>query len=143
MPTLRGAALLFRRSDFEGVGGFDETFFLYAEETDLLLRLAARGRGLLYVPEARVTHVGGGSAGDALFGELHAGLRHYVEKHHGRMAARAAGVFLFFGAAARWLLALVTPGRDGTPPASSLPRGARSRDRFAMTRKRDRKAFPG
>ena len=113
VPTLKGAALLFRRSDFEGVGGFDETFFLYAEETDLLVRLAARGRGLLYVPEARVTHVGGGSAGDALFGELHAGLRHYVEKHHGRMAARAAGVFLFLGAAARWLLALITPGETG------------------------------
>lgn len=113
VPTLRGAALLFRRSDFEEVGGFDESFFLYAEETDLLVRLAARGRGVLYVPEARVTHLGGGSGGDALFGELHAGLRHYVEKHHGRMAARAAGVFLFLGAAARWLLALITPGETG------------------------------
>ena len=113
MPTLRGAALLFRRSDFEEVGGFDESFFLYAEETDLLVRLAARGRDVLYVPEARVTHLGGGSGGDALFGELQAGLRHYVEKHHGRMAARAAGVFLFLGAAARWLLALITPGETG------------------------------
>ena len=131
VPTLRGAALLLRRSDFEGVGGFDETFFLYAEETDLLLRLAARGRGLLYVPEARVTHVGGGSAGDALFGELHAGLRHYVEKHHGRVAARAAGVFLFLGAAARWLLASITPGETGRRRRlryrAALARGTASR----------------
>jgi N-acetylglucosaminyl-diphospho-decaprenol L-rhamnosyltransferase len=113
VPALRGAALLVRRSDFEEVGGFDESFFLYAEETDLLARLSARGRGILFEPKARVTHLGGVSAGDAYFGELHAGLRHYVEKHHGRAAARAAGLFLFLGAAARWLVALVTPGMAG------------------------------
>jgi N-acetylglucosaminyl-diphospho-decaprenol L-rhamnosyltransferase len=113
VAALRGAALLLRRSDFEEVGGFDETFFLYAEETDLLARLSARGRGILYEPEARVTHLGGGSTGDALIGELHSGLRHYVEKHHGRVAARAAGLFLFLGAAVRWLFALMTPGEAG------------------------------
>ncbi len=113
VPALKGAALLMRRSAFEEVGGFDESFFLYAEETDLLARLSARGRGILYEPDARVMHRGGGSAGDALFGEVHRGLRHYVEKHHGRGAARAAGVFLFLGALERWLLALTTPGEEG------------------------------
>ena len=113
VTALKGAALLVRRSAFEEVGGFDETFFLYAEEADLLARLSARGYRLLYEPRARVTHQGGGSGGDALFGEVHAGLRRYVRKHHGGVAALFSGAALDAGAAARWLLALVTPGESG------------------------------
>lgn len=113
VEALKGAALLLRRGAFEGIGGFDETFFLYAEETDLLARLAARRHRILYVPEARVTHLGGGSGGDALFGQVHAGLIRYVGKHHGRAAARLAATCLWLGAAARYAIALITPGESG------------------------------
>ncbi len=128
VAAVKGAALLLRRSAFEEVGGFDERFFHYAEETDLLARLSARGHRVLYEPKARLVHLGGGSGGDALFGELHAGLRRYVEIHHGRAAARAAGVILWLGAAGRWLLALVTPGEPG--------RRRRLRYRAALSRRR-------
>ena len=40
-PT--GGAALYRREAFEAVGGFDERIFLYYEDLDLALRLAARG----------------------------------------------------------------------------------------------------
>ncbi len=113
VTALKGAALLLRRSAFEAVGGFDEAFFLYAEETDLLARLSARGHRILYEPGARVTHLGGGSGGDALFGRVHAGLTRYVEKHHGRAAARLAATCLWLGAAARYAIALITPGESG------------------------------
>ncbi|MFN2385399.1 MAG: glycosyltransferase family 2 protein [Thermoanaerobaculia bacterium] len=63
VEALMGAALLVRRSDFEEAGGFDERFFLYAEETDLMARWRARGREVLFVPDATVTHEGGASAG--------------------------------------------------------------------------------
>lgn len=133
VTALKGAALLVRRSAFEEAGGFDEDFFLYAEETDLLARLAARGYRILYEPRARVMHRGGASGGDALFGELHAGLRRYVEKHHGKAAARVAGAVLTAGAAARWLIALATPGESGRRRrlryAMALRGGSRPRDR--------------
>jgi N-acetylglucosaminyl-diphospho-decaprenol L-rhamnosyltransferase len=113
VTALKGAALLVLRSAFEEIGGFDEDFFLYAEEADLFARFSARGYRILYEPRAEVAHLGGGSGGDALFAQLHAGLRLYVEKHHGRAAGRFTGVVLALGAAARWALALVTPGEAG------------------------------
>ena len=128
-----GAALLVRREAFEDVGGFDEAFFLYAEETDLMARWAARKWRILYEPAARVLHEGGRSGGDALFGHLHASLVRYARKHHGPAAARAAGLALDAGAALRYAAALATPGE----------RGRRRRTRYASAlRRRNAAALP-
>jgi N-acetylglucosaminyl-diphospho-decaprenol L-rhamnosyltransferase len=110
---LMGAALLVRRSAFQEAGGFDEQYFLYAEETDLMERWRRLGRRLLFEPRAEVVHEGGASAGDPVFGELHAGLARYVGKYHGKAAARAARIFLWTGAGIRYAAALVTPGERG------------------------------
>jgi hypothetical protein len=59
---LSGACLLIRRSLFESLGGFDERFFLYAEDVDLCARARLAGYRLMMVPRARVTHRIGGSA---------------------------------------------------------------------------------
>ena len=126
-----GAALLMRRTAFEKVGGFDEAFFFYAEESDLFARLRQAGWRILYEPAASVVHLGGASGGDALFGELHASLRRYVRKHHGPLAARFAGSVLWLGAAVRYLLALLTPGAEG--------RRRRLRYRTALERVSDRR----
>jgi len=53
-PT--GGAALYRRQAFEAIGGFDERIFLYYEDLDLALRLAARGGGCRLAPEARALH---------------------------------------------------------------------------------------
>jgi N-acetylglucosaminyl-diphospho-decaprenol L-rhamnosyltransferase len=56
-----GAALLMSRECYQALGGWDESFFLYSEETDLCLR--ARDMGFLtrYEPWSVVTHIAGGS----------------------------------------------------------------------------------
>src|ERR1700761_137542 len=53
-PT--GGAALYRSEAFEAVGGFDERIFLYYEDLDLALRLAARGGACRLAPEARALH---------------------------------------------------------------------------------------
>ena len=58
-----GAAALYRRDWLVRVGGFDERYFCYFEDVDLNLRLQVAGGRCLYVPEARVRHVGGASSG--------------------------------------------------------------------------------
>ena len=56
-----GAVFLMSRKCFDAIGGWDESFFLYSEETDACLR--ARDLGLLtrYEPRSVVIHIGGAS----------------------------------------------------------------------------------
>jgi GT2 family glycosyltransferase len=60
-----GSAALFRRSMLEETGAFDESFFLYCEDTDLGLRARWAGWKCLYVPDAAVEHHYSHSAGRA------------------------------------------------------------------------------
>jgi len=57
------AAALYRASDLRLVGGFDEDFFCYGEDVDLGFRLRLCGKRFLYVPAAKVAHVGSGLTG--------------------------------------------------------------------------------
>jgi N-acetylglucosaminyl-diphospho-decaprenol L-rhamnosyltransferase len=60
-PT--GGAALYGRRAFEAVGGFDERIFLYYEDLDLALRMAAAGVRCLLAPEARALHAYSASLG--------------------------------------------------------------------------------
>ena len=59
---LVGACLVARRAALAAVGGFDENYFMYFEETDLAWRLARAGWRCAQVGDARVAHAGGGSS---------------------------------------------------------------------------------
>ncbi len=51
--------MLVSRRCLEQVGPWDETFFLYSEETEFALRARDAGFALRYVPDAVATHLGG------------------------------------------------------------------------------------
>ncbi|MDQ4078270.1 MAG: glycosyltransferase family 2 protein [Chloroflexota bacterium] len=118
---LSGAALLVRREVYEMVGGFDERFFMYFEETDWQRRIKAAGWSVWYLPDATIRHHEDASSGQVV------ALRHirfnqsrlyYTEKWHGtRLAAllRFWLLFLFMvewlKEAAKWLLGHKRPLR--------------------------------
>ena len=60
-----GSAALYRRAMLEEIGGFDDGFFLYCEDTDLGLRARWAGWKCLYAPGAVVEHHYSHSAGRA------------------------------------------------------------------------------
>jgi N-acetylglucosaminyl-diphospho-decaprenol L-rhamnosyltransferase len=60
-----GAALAISRACFDALNGWDESFFLYSEETDFCLRARDLGYLTRYVPDAVVTHIGGQSGRNA------------------------------------------------------------------------------
>ena len=92
---LSGGCLLVRRSALEAVGGFDEGYFLYSEETDLFLRLRGRGWRARFEPGATAFHTCNGSAPrDATAPILARSRVRYARKHHGALVGllEAAGV---------------------------------------------------
>jgi len=60
--ALSGSLLAVTRAAWERVGGFDEGFQLYFEETDWLLRLRRAGLAARFVPAAEAVHLYGRSA---------------------------------------------------------------------------------
>jgi len=55
VPTLSGCFLMVRSKALTNIGGFDERYFMYMEDVDLVRRLASKGR-VLYVPTVSVVH---------------------------------------------------------------------------------------
>jgi N-acetylglucosaminyl-diphospho-decaprenol L-rhamnosyltransferase len=54
-----GACFLVRRQAFEELGGFDESYFMFAEDMDLCWRAHRAGWGVRFQPAAVVTHAQG------------------------------------------------------------------------------------
>jgi N-acetylglucosaminyl-diphospho-decaprenol L-rhamnosyltransferase len=52
-----GAAMMIRRKAFEQVGGWDEGFFLYIEDTEFCRACVRAGWEVVYVPQVRLRHV--------------------------------------------------------------------------------------
>lgn len=60
-PIVSGCFMLFRTDLLKGLAGFDPRYFLYFEDYDLSLRTHEHAR-VVYTPDVRVLHHGGGAA---------------------------------------------------------------------------------
>jgi N-acetylglucosaminyl-diphospho-decaprenol L-rhamnosyltransferase len=58
-----GAAMMVRTAVLEQIGGMDQAYFLYYEETDFCLKVRRHGFTNWYVPASRVMHIAGQSTG--------------------------------------------------------------------------------
>lgn len=63
VPLASGCCMLLRGSVVQHTHGFDPAFFVYFEDYDLSLRMAANGARIDYVPAMRIVHYGGNAAG--------------------------------------------------------------------------------
>jgi GT2 family glycosyltransferase len=71
VSTVCGASFAIRRDAFEDLDGFDDDFFIYAEEGDLCLRALICGYKIAYAPNSIVYHNAGGSGqSDGCFQKL-------------------------------------------------------------------------
>ena len=98
-----GSVLLLRGVAIDQVGGFDERFFLYAEETDWQYGATRAGWRVALVPEVTAEHVGAGTGGDPLRREVnfHASQELFVRKHHGRFGWQSYRLAMIAGSAVR------------------------------------------
>jgi len=61
VDNLRGACLAVRRKAIDQVGGYNEKFFFYFEDTEWCVRLRNKGWKILFSPSIQIFHEGGGS----------------------------------------------------------------------------------
>lgn len=81
-----GADIFIKAHVFHEVCGFDETFFMYYEETDLCKRLSKYGHKLKLLPEISIIHFGGQSTKNEIsqtkYKMIYNSKLHYYRKHH-------------------------------------------------------------
>lgn len=98
---IAGASLMVRRKVFEEVGLFDENFFLYFEEVDLLRRAKLAGWDTYYVPTSRVVHLGSVSTGMLSWQRIPSywldSRLYYYSKNFGKLYATIATVAALCG----------------------------------------------
>jgi GT2 family glycosyltransferase len=127
--SLMGSVLLVRPEAVEAVGGFDERYFMFSEETDWCYRFRAAGWKVWFFPGAEAVHVGGATTTQnwgPMFREQVRGHLRFLADHHGeRDAERARQLMLIalalrgrlfrgergeaYRSAARWLASGRTP----------------------------------
>ena len=61
--SISGAAMFFETTIFDDIGGFDENFFLYFEETDYCKRAKKKGYKIYQINKAKVDHPKGKNTG--------------------------------------------------------------------------------
>ncbi len=107
-----GSVLLLRAEALAQLGGLDERFFLYAEETDWAYRAQRRGWRHLEVGDVVAIHGGAGTSTDERRREahFHASQERYLRKHFGTLGWQIARAGVWIGAMAR---AAALPGDRG------------------------------
>jgi GT2 family glycosyltransferase len=124
-----GASVLIRKEAFMAAGGFDEGYFLYYEETDLMRAGARAGWQTWYEPKARVVHMMGGATGvkDGRTADratpvfMFQSRRRYFRKNHGAVYAALADIAWVAGSLVDYARGLAA-GRDMKPLRTDFSR---------------------
>jgi len=108
-----GAALAVKAEAFDRVGLWDESFFLYSEETEYCRRAREAGYTVAYEPAAKAVHIGGEyRTNSKLYGLTTTNRIRYYRRYHGALAAMAFQFAVVVGEAVR--------SACGTRPVSGL-----------------------
>jgi hypothetical protein len=126
VESVVGAFLLVRKEVWDELGGLDERYFFFLEETDFCLRARRAGYQVVHLPDVRVIHDQGQTAKRIPTGariEYWRSRYAYFEKNHGRAARMALAAGLLVRLLADWAAAAVLV-------TLTLGRSARHRDRW-------------
>ena len=110
-----GAVMLLRREALDSVGGFDERFFMFSEETDLCHRLRHAGWRVVHSPVLTVCHfVGRAGIQPRRAAQMIYARQQFADKHFGRPRAAAHRCVLLLDRALRAALL------HGRPPTATM-----------------------
>lgn len=112
VEALSGAFLMLKKDIFEEVGGFNELYFMYAEDIDLCFRVNQAGYDVVLVRSSNIVHYGGGSNTDELgnrFGNvmMRDSIYKYLGLHRSKFYAFLYRTAMIFNALLRILTLLI------------------------------------
>jgi GT2 family glycosyltransferase len=108
VEVLSGAFMMIKRTVFEKVKGFDETFFMYGEDIDLSLRISQLGYKNYYLGKISITHLKGGSTtyNKKYVQEFYGAMNLFVKKHY-KDKSTPYRLFLHAGIGVRKMLSIL------------------------------------
>lgn len=120
-----GSVLMLRAEALAQVGGFDERFFLYAEETDWAYRAHLLGWHHAEVTTVTVEHLGAATSTDSATraAHVHASQERYLRKHFGTLGWQVARVGQVVGSALRAVVLSGGRARAAADRARTFLRG--------------------
>jgi GT2 family glycosyltransferase len=104
VDCVSGCAMIIRRDLLNELGGFDEGYFMYFEETDFCVRARRRGKRVHHAPIGEFLHEEGGTSRSVrlrTFLDFRRSQILFHRKHGGIVAAMAARGLLVLGSALR------------------------------------------
>jgi GT2 family glycosyltransferase len=99
VPSVVGPCMIVHMERLKPIGGLDERYFFFMEETDWCRRIREAGGQVIWVPQARVYHLQGASANQRPYRariQFYESRYIYFAKHYGMVAntCLATGLFL-------------------------------------------------
>ena len=122
VSSVSGAFMMVQRELWDKMGGMDESFYMYCEETDFCYRVRRRGLKVLRTPEAQLVHlVGSGSAKDPhRLVSILKGQAHFVHKTYGCMVSYLIILLMWGYVTQRFLSGVILPLAIGRMRANEL-----------------------
>ena len=95
---VNGSFMFFRAKDFDSLGGFDTTIFLYFEESDICYRLKKKNRKTYFIPTASYLHYQGISIQKTTWNirtkiELKTSMFYVIRKNYGYLHYQILRIF--------------------------------------------------
>ena len=106
VESVIGAFMLIRSDLWKALGGLDESYFFFFEETDLCVRASREGWKVCHLPQVQVWHEQGQSAKQmpsAARIEYWRSRYIFFRRHHGRLSQAALAVGLVLRLVVDWL----------------------------------------
>jgi N-acetylglucosaminyl-diphospho-decaprenol L-rhamnosyltransferase len=98
VEVVPGTAFMIRTSIFKQIGGFDEQFFIYFEESDLCRRVVELGYECWLLPSAKVKHIWHAATQASHYKQIYKQSRYkYFKKYYGVVVAWLVELLLRVG----------------------------------------------
>lgn len=117
VEVVTGCFMLVRKEAIDEVGMMDESFFMYAEETDWCYRFKKAGWRSLFFPNATTIHLGGQSSKQvkmAMIIQVRRAILQFIKKNHGLFyywMGRVLVLLFFFVRIPFWIAVAVLASR--------------------------------